>query len=96
MNIFQPIVSFLRWAVHELSKADGREGLTASDIETVLGWVRAAASMRKQDGAPVAGLLKNEEVAAKIVSGFGGKVHPAIARIIAWAVYLIAQRKGLK
>ena len=92
MNIFQPIISFLRWAARELSRADGREGLALSDIESIVQWVRLASEARGADGQPLPGLRKNEEVAARIVRVFGDRIHPATARILTWAAWLIAKR----
>lgn len=95
MNIFQPIVSFLRWSARELSRADGREGLALSDIETIVQWVRATAAVRGSDGQPLPGLRKNEEVAARIMRAFGDRIHPVTARILTWAAWLIAKRLKL-
>jgi hypothetical protein len=86
-TLFQPIVSFLRNAIHKLGSLDGNPGLSASDIAIALQWV-VMAEKTLSTGTERHKVVTDLIIATK-------KVPEWAAPVITWALYQIAVRTGL-
>lgn len=89
MNIFQPIVSFIRAAVLKLSQLDKKEGLSLDDFARLLSWIQTAQSIK------TGGQDRAKWVADTVRRVFGDKVPGWTVDLIVWGSYLVAKRKGM-
>lgn len=85
--LFSPVVAFLRSAIDQLGKLDGKPGLSPEDVAHALQWIVLAQKTWRNGGQ------KHESVTNLIIGT--GKVPPWTAPIITWALYQIASRTKL-
>lgn len=102
MNIFQPIVSFLKLAVIELSKADDKPGLSYDDIKVIVGWVQQVNNRTKIVGegeaskeVKLTGREKTFAVAGWVLDRYAAKIPDWTSRIITWVAFRIAKKTKL-
>lgn len=91
-RFFAPVQAFLEQAFLEVSKADGKPGLSLADLQVVLNKVEAARYQFTEEGA---GRLRAEFVRTAMERLFPGKFAPWLVDVLVWLAYALAKRKGL-
>ena len=91
MNIFQPVVSFLRWAALKLSEADGKPQLTAGDIHAIVNKVVEVQTLFRSERGPE----RAARVAQWIGENIGNRLPEWARRPLVYVCWLIAHKKGL-
>jgi hypothetical protein len=91
-RFFSPVQAFLEQAFLEVSKADGKPGLSVADIQVVLNKVENARYQFTDEGA---GQLRAQYVRTAMERLFPGKFAPWLGDVLVWIVYALAKRKGI-
>lgn len=91
MNIFAPICSFLKAAFLQLSKVDGKDGLSPEDFDGAVTIVKNV-DARWQDTK--SGGEKADLVAAALGIRHGESISSWIVGILVWLAHAYAKRKG--
>lgn len=86
-----PILTFLQGRFIALSKADGKDGLTAEDFKIVVARVAKVA----KDYKSAKGLFKAKSVASWVSDNYGNVVNDYVIPILVSKAYEYAERKGL-
>ncbi len=89
-SIFSPIAAFLKSSFLRLSALDGKPGLSESDFEMVLLWVRSAATASNSTNQGKASMVSN-----LMTDRFGDKVPSWLIEVLVWLAYSYAKRKGI-
>lgn len=89
-KLTSPICNFLEWGFFQLSKVDGKPGLSADDFLKIVGkcieWSHA--------GAAITGSAKANAVAGWIEKAFSGRVAGWVIHTLVWIAYQWGKRKG--
>jgi hypothetical protein len=91
-RFFKPVQTFLEQAFLQVSKADGKPGLSLADLEVVIAKVKTAQDEFPDEGA---GALRVAFVKKAINMLFPGRVPEWLIDVIVFLAYAIAQRKGI-
>ncbi len=90
-RFFSPILTFIQSSFLALSKADGKPGLSADDLNVVLAWVLTASREFADAGA---GQQRAEYVREMLLRVFGNRIPSWTADILVYLAYALAKRKG--
>lgn len=91
-RFFKPIQSFLEQAFLQVSKADGKPGLSLADLEVVMRKVELAQYNFSDEGA---GRLRAAFVKKMLEELFPGKFPEWLGEVLVFLVYMLAKRKGV-
>ena len=91
-RFFAPVQTFLESAFLQVSKADGKPGLTLADLTVVMKKVEAAQYNFSDEGA---GRIRAAFVKKMLEELFPGKFPEWLADVLVFLAYTLAKRKGL-
>ncbi len=90
-RFFSPILAFIQSSFLALSKADGKPGLSADDLNVVLAWVLTAS---REFTDAKSGQQRAEYVREMLLRVFGNRIPSWTADILVYLAYAYAKRKG--
>lgn len=88
-SLFSPIAAFLKASFFRLAALDGKPGLSETDFEVVLSFVRRAANTTTSNEGK-ASIVKD-----LFTTNFSGKVPAWLIEVLVWLAYSYAKRKGV-